>query len=192
MSGLVRHRFVDIVAEPWRNGGGVTRVVAAHGDAWRVSIADIDQDGDYSRFSGTTRQSALLRGTGLTLANDHRTLTLVDDAVITYDGGASWHVTLHAGAVQAFNVFASTASFASSLTWFDSAQQVDIGSSVVVFAVHQGCDVRLGDATVSLAPLDYTIVHCDAAILHVTPCGISTVAVDTDRPTGLLATLRSH
>lgn len=139
MSVLVKHRFADIVAEPWQNGGGMTRVVAAHDAGWRVSIADIDQDGTYSRFSGTARQSALLRGTGLTLASDHDTLTLVDDAVITYDGGASWHASLHAGAVQAFNVFASTASFASSLTWFDSAQQVDISASVVVFR----CSSRL-------------------------------------------------
>jgi environmental stress-induced protein Ves len=47
-------RGVDLVAAPWKNGGGVTREVAAFPagaglDAfvWRVSIADVAQAGPF-------------------------------------------------------------------------------------------------------------------------------------------------
>ncbi|MCZ0993430.1 HutD family protein [Streptomyces noursei] len=43
-------------AVPWRNGGGLTREVAAHPPgagwdafAWRVSLAEVTRDGPYSR-----------------------------------------------------------------------------------------------------------------------------------------------
>ncbi|MEO8526020.1 MAG: HutD family protein [Caldimonas sp.] len=55
-------RFADTAAQPWRNGGGVTRELLAWpgvGD-WcvRVSIADIEADGPFSTFSGVQRESA--------------------------------------------------------------------------------------------------------------------------------------
>lgn len=53
--------------EPWKNGGGVTRTLAVDGQAavprWRVSIADIEQDGPYSRFPGYDRVSVVLSST---------------------------------------------------------------------------------------------------------------------------------
>ena len=38
-----------VTPEPWRNGGGLTRTIATSADhdgiVWRVSVADINQDG---------------------------------------------------------------------------------------------------------------------------------------------------
>ncbi|RAC78746.1 HutD family protein, partial [Burkholderia multivorans] len=82
-------RAADLVASPWKNGGGVTREIAAgfpeagHADApgadapgagaldtfvWRVSVADVGAAGPFSRFDGVDRTLVLLSGAGMTLA----------------------------------------------------------------------------------------------------------------------------
>ena len=57
--------------ERWRNGAGWTREIAAEpegGDwTWRLSIAEIEQDGPFSVFPGIERELVLIRGNGLRL-----------------------------------------------------------------------------------------------------------------------------
>lgn len=70
-------------ARPWKNGGGSTREIAAFpADAgiadfdWRLSVAEVAQDGPFSSFPDIDRQIVLWRGAGLRLrggaAFDHR------------------------------------------------------------------------------------------------------------------------
>jgi environmental stress-induced protein Ves len=70
----------EIDSEPWRNGGGRTRTVAAsslRGElVWRISAADIDADGDFSAFDGMDRTAVLMRGEGLALRLTDETLRL--------------------------------------------------------------------------------------------------------------------
>jgi uncharacterized protein len=58
------------VAAPWRNGGGITREIAAWppgatlGDFdWRVSMAEVRDAGPFSRFPGVDRVLTVVRGT---------------------------------------------------------------------------------------------------------------------------------
>jgi uncharacterized protein len=77
MATLTLIRGADLVAAPWKNGGGVTREVAAfpeRGDGaalsdfvWRVSVADVAQAGPFSRFDGVDRALVLLSGAGMLL-----------------------------------------------------------------------------------------------------------------------------
>lgn len=74
----------QLIATPWKNGGGVTREIVcqppgAGMDAfdWRVSIAHIASDGPFSRFERVDRVITLLEGAGVRLrssdaAFDHR------------------------------------------------------------------------------------------------------------------------
>ncbi|MEX3764187.1 HutD family protein [Paraburkholderia phenoliruptrix] len=73
-SSVTLIRAAELVASPWKNGGGVTREVAAHpADAgldafvWRVSVADVAQAGPFSRFAGIDRTLVLLSGAGMLL-----------------------------------------------------------------------------------------------------------------------------
>ncbi len=57
---------------PWRNGRGFTLEIArepAKGDdfAWRLSLADIDRDGDFSAYPGYRRALVLVAGSALRL-----------------------------------------------------------------------------------------------------------------------------
>ena len=68
-------RAADLVASPWKNGGGVTREIGAFPPgaaldafAWRVSVADVGTAGPFSRFDGIDRTLVLLSGAGMTLA----------------------------------------------------------------------------------------------------------------------------
>ncbi len=70
-------RYDNLVDVPWKNGGGTTRNIATgqHGAqmAWRISRADVGQDGPFSNFAGL-----------------ERILTVVSDGsmVLDYEGGA--------------------------------------------------------------------------------------------------------
>jgi uncharacterized protein len=62
-------RAADRRAVPWKNGGGVTREVAAWPPgsgfddfAWRVSMAEVREAGPFSRFAGVDRILAVVEG----------------------------------------------------------------------------------------------------------------------------------
>ena len=62
----------DYRAMPWRNGRGSTLEIArepASGEefAWRLSLADIEEDGDFSAYPGYRRALALIAGNRLHL-----------------------------------------------------------------------------------------------------------------------------
>ncbi|MDH6136439.1 environmental stress-induced protein Ves [Kitasatospora sp. MAA4] len=58
----------DRTATPWRNGGGLTREVAAATDgSWRVSLAEVAADGPFSVFPGLDRVLTVVTGPGLEL-----------------------------------------------------------------------------------------------------------------------------
>ncbi|WP_322050404.1 HutD/Ves family protein [Paraburkholderia bannensis] len=105
-------RGANLVASPWKNGGGVTREIALGGSpaafAWRVSVADVAQAGPFSRFEGVARTLVLLDGAGMVLdeTGDHaRTHTLMKPLdVARFDGEAPISARLIDGATRDFNL----------------------------------------------------------------------------------------
>ncbi|MFF1446840.1 HutD family protein [Streptomyces sp. NPDC058274] len=64
-------------AVPWKNGGGVTREIAAWppgadmaGFDWRVSLAEVGADGPFSAFPDVDRTLTLAEGAGMDLTVD--------------------------------------------------------------------------------------------------------------------------
>lgn len=109
----------DLPPEPWKNGGGVTRTLAvddavpasacATADAaaprWRVSVADIDRDGAYSRFPGYDRVSVVLSGAGVALQGDGVNVTLRPGVPTGFPGDAALQSRLLDGPVRVLNLF---------------------------------------------------------------------------------------
>ncbi|MFD7752793.1 HutD family protein [Streptomyces sp. NPDC059757] len=67
-------RAADRTAVPWKNGGGVTREIAASPEGaplddfdWRVSLADVSADGPFSSFPGVDRTLTVVEGAGMDL-----------------------------------------------------------------------------------------------------------------------------
>lgn len=71
----------ELPRERWRNDGGWTReIVRAPAGApdfeWRLSVAEVESDGPFSRFDGCDRILVLLSGAGMHLRSAERTVTL--------------------------------------------------------------------------------------------------------------------
>lgn len=70
-SGIELIRYAQCARQRWRNDGGWTREIARSNDgddwAWRLSIAEVERDGPFSRFEGVDREIVLLSGTGMVL-----------------------------------------------------------------------------------------------------------------------------
>ena len=93
-------RAADRAAVPWKNGGGVTREVAASQGAegfdfdWRLSIAEVRLGGPFSTFPGVERALAVLQGSmmlkvagrpGVLLDSESPPLLFPGDAATTAD-----------------------------------------------------------------------------------------------------------
>jgi environmental stress-induced protein Ves len=81
-----------IAPQPWANGGGTTRELRVADDgAWRISLAEIEQDGPFSAFPGRARLLTVVEGVVLALEVDgvehviepRRPFAFAGDAVVT-------------------------------------------------------------------------------------------------------------
>ncbi|WP_102157579.1 HutD/Ves family protein [Zhihengliuella halotolerans] len=98
-------RTADLPVSPWRNGRGKTREILA-ADGRRLSLALVDQPGEFSSFAGYTRVQTVIEGDLLLLEIDGREHALEQYRPFTYDGGAATSAVLPTGPVVALNAFA--------------------------------------------------------------------------------------
>jgi environmental stress-induced protein Ves len=144
---MTLHRFdvQDVPAMPWKNGGGVTREIvcmppgAGMGDFdWRVSIAHIAGDGQFSAFPGIDRVITLLSGGGVHLLGDdglvnHRLDTPL--APFAFAGEAAIHARLLAGDCHDFNLMTRRAVCSASLQVLRSACEWPVAAQGLLMAV---------------------------------------------------------
>lgn len=116
--------YSELVPAPWRNGGGVTRQIAsgklgaagepvpATGDQWdwRLSIADVESEGDFSAFDGMTRILTVIEGGTLAITVDGATQQLEKFRPLRFDGGAATSARLPAGPIRDLNLMVRTGS----------------------------------------------------------------------------------
>lgn len=94
----------------WKNDRGWTREILREPDnddyAWRVSIAEIDADCDFSAFAGCDRVLVLLRGNGMRLDfGDGRSVALEPPhGRIAFRGEDAATCALHDGPTHDFNL----------------------------------------------------------------------------------------
>ncbi|WP_330259679.1 HutD family protein [Streptomyces murinus] len=99
-------------ATPWKNGGGLTREIAAAPEgadmadfAWRVSLADVARGGPFSRFEGVDRVITLVEGPGMVLTVDGSPHPVAEPyAPFAFPGDADTDCRLLGGPLVDFNV----------------------------------------------------------------------------------------
>jgi environmental stress-induced protein Ves len=132
--GIVVLRRADYRRMRWKNGAGWTTEIAqaAAGDggfAWRVSIAEVDADGDFSAFPGVDRSLLVLGGEGMALDFGAGAPTLVralaEPAV--FAGEAAVHARLLGGPTRDFNVMTRRDLYAHTLTWRGPGEPMGLG-----------------------------------------------------------------
>ena len=103
-------RLEDVPPQRWFNGGGWTREIALGGDAadwdWRLSVADVETDGPFSRLPGIEREIHLLEGAGMQFDfEDGEAFALTpENPRLRFDGGRALHSRLLDGPTRDFNL----------------------------------------------------------------------------------------
>jgi uncharacterized protein len=101
----------------WKNGRGWTTELAvqpARGDFdWRVSIADVDADSEFSRFPGIDRSILVLAGEGLELqvGSEPPFALRAADGSFGFSGDLAVHARLIRGPTRDFNVMTRRGQF---------------------------------------------------------------------------------
>ncbi len=140
-------RGADLVASPWKNGGGVTREVAAFPagaalDAfvWRVSVADVARAGPFSRFAGIDRTLALLSGAGMLLDEaDGVTHALREPLDIArFAGETAIDARLVDGATRDFNLMVRRGAATGEVDVWRDARHTQLDADVVLLFCAQG------------------------------------------------------
>ena len=162
-------RAADRIAAPWKNGGGVTREVAAFPlgagmDAfgWRISLAEIAADGPFSTFPGVDRVLTVIKGEGLLLTVDERMLAL--DAAsppLAFPGEARVSARLTDGAINDLNVMVRRDKWRARtrrLTVTGASDVVSRARATLVLALDPLRILRPGGA-IDLAPLDAVLLE---------------------------------
>ncbi|MEV6399511.1 HutD family protein [Streptomyces sp. NPDC051907] len=168
-------RAADRAAVPWKNGGGVTREIVASPEGastdafdWRVSLADVGEDGPFSAFPGVERILTVADGAGMDLAVGGRR-TLADERFRPYafPGDQETEGRLLAGPVVNFNVMYRRGSTACQTAVVRGGLHLAVppGATAVVVAL---------DGPAVLREADVTLGRYDAAVLDASPGSLHT------------------
>ncbi|MFF8828940.1 HutD family protein [Streptomyces sp. NPDC015131] len=152
-------------AVPWRNGGGVTREVAAgpegaglDGFDWRVSLADVRADGPFSAFPGTDRILTVADGSGMDLEAGGRHLRAERYVPLRFPGDVPTEGRLVGGPVVNLNVMHRRGALVADVTVVRGGHTLPAaapGAVVLVVALDRAVEVagaRLGRHDAVLGP----------------------------------------
>ncbi|BCF97577.1 hypothetical protein PPGU19_021460 [Paraburkholderia sp. PGU19] len=140
-------RGADLVASPWKNGGGVTREVAAFPEGaaldafvWRVSVADVAQAGPFSRFVGIDRTLVLLSGAGMLLDEaggaTHALREPLD--IARFEGETAIDARLIDGATRDFNLMVRRGTATGDVAIWRDEMRAELDADVVLLFCTQG------------------------------------------------------
>ncbi|MFI5766078.1 MULTISPECIES: HutD/Ves family protein [unclassified Streptomyces] len=152
-------------AARWKNGGGVTREIAAGpagsgmGDfGWRVSLAEVTADGAFSVFPGVDRTLTLAEGAGMDLEiGGVRSLVDRRYAPQRFPGDEPTDCRLLAGPVVNFNVMyrRGAVSAHTALVRGELALTARPGENLLIVALEGTAEV---DGAAELGPYDAALV----------------------------------
>ncbi|CAM5310154.1 hypothetical protein SAVIM338S_00591 [Streptomyces avidinii] len=148
-------------AAAWKNGGGVTREIAAGPEGagiedfgWRVSLAEVTADGPFSAFPGVDRTLTLAEGAGMDLAIGS-VRRLVDGRYVPqrFPGDEPTDCRLLAGPVVNFNVMYRRGAVAAdtAVVRGDLALAVRPGETLLIVALEGAAEV---EGRAELGPYD--------------------------------------
>lgn len=163
----------DVLPVPWRNGGGVTRELAVspgQGEwQWRMSVAEVESNGPFSRFEGMDRWFAVLDGAGVRLdvAGQEYLLTQ-NSAAFYFDGGATTDCTLVNGRTQDFNLMVRRGGTSAHMQRINTRTHITLNApkTIAVYAMNTGASMLFGSQTMHVPPqsLCWTMVQAGTTV----------------------------
>ena len=179
-------RSADYPTRPWKNGGGTTRDIAvsppgASLDAfvWRLSLAQVDRDGPFSRFDNVDRTLVLLSG-AMTLHEPGRRIDLVRHQPFVFAGERAIEATVAGGATLDFNVMTRRGRARHVARLESFAKQVSIaasaGKTIVLFALDNGLTV----GTEQLRTCDTAIISASQVAVAAAVGVVAALVIEID------------
>jgi environmental stress-induced protein Ves len=170
-------QLVSLDAQPaqhWRNGGGTTRELLAwpQRQDWtvRLSVADVQSSGPFSRFDGVERWFAVLEGDGVVLAGGLGTHRLTGDSdPFRFDGGVPVECTLAHGPTRDFNLMALPGRGRMQRVRGAAGVRAPAGALLALYTHAAGAHLRTDDDALVLPPyhLAWTLA-AEPALVQVT------------------------
>ena len=150
-------RLEDVKPVPWRNGGGVTRelLVWPDPDDWRVrmSVAEVAQDGPFSRFDGVQRWFTVLAGAGVRLRLEGVIRELTDHhPPFEFDGGAATQCELIGGPTRDFNLMLRDATGRTGRVRGTQLLECGVTDLIAIYTVDRGGLAVFGDEKIEIGP----------------------------------------
>ncbi|SFS17418.1 hypothetical protein SAMN05216570_3552 [Dyella sp. OK004] len=160
-------RAADCPPQPWKNGMGRTREIAAFPPGadmasflWRISVAEVDSAAPFSVFPGVDRHIALLDGAGfsMTLNGAHKHQLDRPYVPFAFPGEASVTVSLIDGATRDFNLMLRRGQAVGRIdTWLAPAHEMPGDDVVLIYCARGEAEtthgvLQAGDALLSPRP----------------------------------------
>jgi hypothetical protein len=177
-------RCIDVPAQRWRNGGGVTRELLAWppGAGWqlRISVAEIETDGPFSAFPGVQRWFMVLQGAGVELTiGDQKHQLHRGDEPLRFAGDLPTACRLLDGPTRDLNLMLRGVS-GTMVTAIDGQGWSPAAARCGLFSAVAGrCEARVDGSPLDIALPAYSLLWFDAA-----PSSLSFIA--GQRPAGLI------
>ena len=185
--------LADVPPSPWKNGGGITREFIAWPNAqdwvWRLSVAEVQRNGPFSRFDGVQRWFAVLSGAGVRLtltdpAQRQSAHALTShSAPFCFDGATPVDCDLLDGATQDFNLMVRQGQANAHIQRVNGelSHTTTAPCAVALYANTAPAHFQVGDLPMTVAhhtlywqPVPAgTALHVrasDALLLEITPC----------------------
>jgi environmental stress-induced protein Ves len=183
-------------ATPWKNGGGVTREIACHPPLagmqnfdWRISIAHIASDGDFSVFTGVDRVITLLDGGGVQLSSaDDSVLHVLDTPLqpFAFSGDVEVHGRLLDGDCHDLNVMTRRAVYQAEVRVLRRDETLLPAPAGLLMAIRGSWQVR-ADGTDTARGQQHTLGAQTGLWWHDDMLACQCQCVDSDPDAALLA-----
>lgn len=176
---MIRHlKPSDYRQMAWKNGAGVTVEIAREPEAgerfdWRVSVADVVSDGEFSRFEGIDRVIIPIEGEGMELIHNGRPAVMVRPLEPhPFDGDNETYCRLIGGAIRDFNLMTRRGRVFGSLKVIEGEQEI---AARLLYCVRGSATVRSGVNSYALAAGE-TLIG-DAAVHFAIQCATAAAVI---------------
>ncbi|MEH6547526.1 MAG: HutD family protein [Sneathiella sp.] len=160
-----------LIETPWKNGAGVTREIGSELKdgryIWRLSMADVTRDGEFSNFSGLVRILTVIAGHGMKLIYEDNTLLANPCVPLRFDGNLKIHARLNSGPSTNLNLMFDPKSCTGEVTSLSGPfLQTLKPTPERTYAVHTLTGMAKFDTNVRLSPGDTLLLNSKAGQLN--------------------------
>lgn len=149
----------------WKNGKGSTKELVFGGASedsfdWRLSMAPVITDGEFSDFEHYDRTLVLINGNGLTLDYDNGQQDVLSQRfdMAHFDGGWRTSAKLHDGGILDFNVMTRQGRCRSDESVLEGSkgQHLSVSANLLfIYSVDSEISILLPDSSVVVLPGDH-------------------------------------